>query len=266
MGRVVLQDSGRVQQVALRPVLLWKFAVSRKLVSACEPEKIEQRSTSKKLAMNQKVRQPLDVAGFNAIDEKSPAWLQIAMEQSLVTLQARTEICNMRHTDYRDGHLFVIRDKVSGDSDMAFIKIALTEQLEDIRRRSLKVDDIVSPYLVHRAPDRRRQWTEGKPHWTFVNPEYLSKAFAEARDACGLYANLKPEQRPTFHEIRGLDSRLYKAQGMSEAAIQVLMTHANPRTTAIYLDGGAPALADGDYVPVSAPLSVREILGTKGTN
>jgi hypothetical protein len=84
-------------------VLLWKFAVSRKLVSACEPQKIEQRSTSKKLAMNQKVRLPLDLAGFNAIHEKAPAWLQIAMEQSLVTLQARAEICNMRHTDYRDG-------------------------------------------------------------------------------------------------------------------------------------------------------------------
>jgi hypothetical protein len=95
----------------------------------------------------------------------------------------------MRHTDYRDGHLFVIRNKVSRDSDMGFIKIAITMQLEDIRRRSRKVDSIASPYLVHRAPDRqRREWTEGKPHWTFVNPGYLSKAFAEARDTTGLYA------------------------------------------------------------------------------
>ena len=30
-------------------VLLWKFAVSRKLAATCEPEKIESRSTSKKL-------------------------------------------------------------------------------------------------------------------------------------------------------------------------------------------------------------------------
>ena len=31
----------------------------------------------------------------------------------------------MRHADYRGGYLFVIRDKVSGDSDMAFIKTAV---------------------------------------------------------------------------------------------------------------------------------------------
>lgn len=246
-------------------VLLWKFGVSRKLTESCEPEKIEQRSTSKKLSMNRKVRQQLDVPGFNSILEKSPAWLQIAMEQSLVTLQARNEVCNMRHTDYRDGYLFVIRDKVSGDSDMAFIRIALTEQLEEIRRRSLKVDSVASPYLVHRAPARqRREWTEGKPHWTFVNPEYLSKAFAEAREASSHYAALKPAQRPTFHEIRGLGARIYAARGVAEADIQALMTHAHRRTTEIYLDRGAKALTDSDYVAVSARLTLREMLGAKG--
>jgi hypothetical protein len=86
----------------------------------------------------------------------------------------------MQHLHYSNGHLFVIRDKTSGDSEMAFIKIALTEQIEDIRRRSLRLDGIASPYLVHRAPDRsRREWTEGKPRWMYAG--YLTKAFAEAR-------------------------------------------------------------------------------------
>jgi len=36
------------------------------------------------------------------------------------------------------------------------------------------------------VPNReRREWTEGKPHWTYINPEYLSKAFAKARDLSG---------------------------------------------------------------------------------
>lgn len=242
-------------------VLLWKFAVSRKLARECEPLKIELRSTSKKLAMNRKVREPLDTKGFWAIHEKAERWLQIAMEQSLVTLQGRSEICNMRHTDYRDGHLFVIRDKVSGDSDMAFIKIALTEELEDIRRRSLKIDGIVSPFLVHRAPDnRRRDWTEGKPHWTYVNPDYISKAFAEARDQVEHFKTMMPKRRrPTFHEIRGLGSRLYLEQGIPESAIQALMTHANKRTTRIYLEGGAEALTDNDFLAVAAPLRLRDV-------
>jgi hypothetical protein len=136
------------------------------------------------------VRQQLDVAGFQAIHVKAPPWLQIAMEQSLVTLQARKEICNTRYADYRDGHLFVIRDKVSGESDMAFIKIAVTSQLEDIRRRSLG-DGVLSTFLVHRAPDRRRRnWIEGK-------------GFPEAREASGLCKDMEAAKRPTFHEIRG---------------------------------------------------------------
>jgi hypothetical protein len=144
--------------------LLWSFAVSGKLALECEPEKIEPRSTSKKLEINRKVRRQIDIDGFKAIRAMAEPWLQLAMDQSLVTLQARTEICNMRHSDYRDGYLFVIRDKTSGDSDMAFIKIAVTEQLDEIRRRSLRLDSTASPYLVHRAPERRRrQWTEGKP-------------------------------------------------------------------------------------------------------
>jgi integrase len=121
------------------------------------------------------------------------------------SLQARTEICNMQHAHYRNGHLFVIRDKTSGDSEMAFIKIALTEQIEDIRRRSLRLD-----------------------------------------------------------EIRGLGARIYRAQGIPEALIQALMTHSNKRTTQIYLERGAQALTDSDYVAVTAPLTLREMLGQKG--
>jgi hypothetical protein len=134
-------------------VLLSEYAVSKKFADSNEAEKLLERSTSKKLEINRKVRRQLDIQGFNDIHEHAPKFLQIAMEQSLVTLQARTEICNVQHAHYRNGHLFVIRDKTSGDSEMAFIKIARTEELEDIRRRSLRLDGIAFPYLIHRAPD-----------------------------------------------------------------------------------------------------------------
>jgi hypothetical protein len=128
------------------------------------------------------------------------------MEQSLVMLQAQQEICDMRHADYRDGYLLAIRDKVSGDTEMASITIRLTPELEEIRRRSLKLDDTASPYLIHRKPQKeRREWLEGRRHWTYVNPQYLSKAFELARDAAldkrgqHRYAHLTPAQRPSFH-------------------------------------------------------------------
>lgn len=245
-------------------VLLWRFAVSRKLAAANEGEKVEYRSTSKKLAANQKQRQQLDLQGFLDIHEHAPPWLQLAMDQSLVSLQARLEICNIRHTDYRDGYLFIIRDKVSGDSDMAFIRIAITPQLEELRRRSFALDSTVSPFLIHRAPARRRrEWTEGKPHWTYVNPGYLTNAFAAARDQVKRYADLPEDERPSFHEIRGLGARLYRKQGMPEADIQALMTHAHKRTTEIYLERGRAALTDDDFVAVRAPMVIRELV-TKG--
>lgn len=242
-------------------ILLWRFAESRNFASQCEPEKIEPRSTSKKLAMNRKRRGRLDAEGFKAIHALAPGWLQLAMDISLVTLQSRQEICNMRHADFRDGHLFVIRDKVSGDSDMAFIKIALTAQLEELRRSSLALDSALSPYLVHRTPARRRrEWVEGKPHWTYVNPSYLSKAFEAARDRTRRWAALAPRQRPTFHEIRSLGARVYRGAGIPEKAIQALMTHANERTTQIYLERGPGALTDADFHLVNAPLTLAELL------
>ena len=244
-------------------VLLWKFALEMKFVLQNEPECIQERSTSKKLEMNQKVRKQLDIEGFRAIHEKAPGWLQLAMELSIVTLQARSEVCNLRHTDFRAGHLFVIRDKVSGDSDMAFIKIVVTEQIDELRRRALTMDNSVSPYLVHRAPDRRRrEWIEGKPHWTWVVPDYLSKAFAEARDQVRRFEAMPPRERPTFHEIRGLGARIYRDRGVSEDAIRALMTHAHKRTTQIYLDRGAAALSDADYVEVRASLTLAEMVGS----
>jgi enterobacteria phage integrase len=154
----------------------------------------------------------------------------------------------------------VIRDKVSGESEMGFIRIAVTPQLDEIRRRSL-TDGVLSTYLVHRPPKRqRREWTETKPHWTYVNPSYLSKAFRKVREACGLYANLAPAKRPTFHEIRGLGGRIYAAQGTPEAAIQALMTHAHRPTTQIYLEKGIEGLTDADYHPVTAPGTVAQML------
>ena len=243
-------------------VLLWRYAVSQKLVPTNEAEKVERRSTSRKIAGNRKTRQQLDVAGFQAIHAAAPAWLRLAMEASLVTLQARREVCGIRHADFRDGFLFIIRDKVAGDSAMAFIKIRLTAELEDLRARARKLDDIVSPYLVHRAPARRqRRWMEGKAHWTAVNEHYLTQAFAAARDSIERYQLVPEKERPSFHEIRGLGARLYEDRGVAKPQIQALMTHSSPRTTEIYLERGAGALSDEDFRSVSAPFTVRDLLG-----
>jgi len=129
------------------------------------------------------------------------------------------------------------------------------------RRARNRAVQLVSPYLVHRAPERRRRMScEGKPHWTCIEPAYLSRTFAAVRDATGRWSSLKPEQRPTFHEIRGLGARIAEAQGVPADEIGKLMTHASTRTTAIYLEKGPNALSDADYEPVRTFISLRELL------
>jgi enterobacteria phage integrase len=243
-------------------VLLWKFAVSKKIVEVNEASKVLERSNSLVIEANRKVRKPLDMAGFKEIRSHAPPWLAISMDLALITLQGRSEVCNMRHTDFRDGHLFVIRQKTKSQSDAAFIKIKLTPDLENLRSRSLALDTTQPPFIVHRQPDRRyRELAGSKLHWTYVRPDYLTKAFLEARTAARCYEDLPTEERPTFHEIRGLGSRTCESLGMKEAEIQLLMTHADKKTTNIYLNGGAEALRDEDYVSVEAPLTLAKMLG-----
>lgn len=243
-------------------VWLYKFAVSQKIAATNEAEKVERRSVSKKIESNKKTRQQLDRVGFGEIYAQAEPWLQIAMEGSLLTLQSRKEVCNFKHTDFRDGFLFVIRDKVAADSHMAFIKIRLTPELEALRARAIKLDSIASPYLIHRKPERRqRRWMEGKPHWTYVNERYLTRAFKAARDKVERFKALPERERPTYHEIRGLGSRLYLERGRPKRDIQELMTHSSQQTTEIYLERGPAALTDADFHEVAAPFTLRELLG-----
>jgi hypothetical protein len=102
------------------------------------------------------MRRQLDQEGFRAIHAATPPWLQLTMELSLMTLQARKEVCDMRHADFRDSWLYVIRDKVAGDSSMAFITPAL-QQLSDL------VGQYSRDGLVRKEADRLFQETAVRP-------------------------------------------------------------------------------------------------------
>jgi integrase len=243
---------------------LCAFAVETKQgqVTANEAANVVQRSESKKLEINRKVRSGLDVLGFKAIHTVAEPWLKLAMEISLLTLMARNEVLALKHEHFRNGQLYVIRKKVAADSDMGCVSIASTPELETLRSRALRLDDVFSAYLIHRRPVRRKraQAPPNREDWARITGDYLTKAFLEARDACGVYTALPAEVRPTFHEIRGMGSRIAKAQGSDRGEIKDLMQHSNPRTTEIYLQGGAAALSDSDYYPVKTLFSLASIL------
>jgi enterobacteria phage integrase len=243
--------------------IIWAFAISKGLAKENEGLKLIKRSTALILELNQKERHPLAIEGFKAIRAHAEPWLQLAMDGAILTLQRRNEIISMQHADFRDGFLFVICKKTSTRTDASFIKIKMTPDLEDLRNRALTLDKVESDYLIHRAPDRRyRKAAESKAHWTSISPDYLTKSFAAARKEAGDWEHLKPGERPSFNEIRGLGARTYKdLLGVEEGGIQILMAHADPKTTELYLQGGKKALKDENYVTVEAGLTLAQMLG-----
>lgn len=75
-------------------------------------------------------------------------------------------------------------------------------------------DGIACPYVIHTRPiSMRPQHQKNKLHWAAINPEYLSMAFAKARDTAGVGADLQSGEKPAFHEIRSLGSRLLRGLG-----------------------------------------------------
>lgn len=235
---------------------IYDYAISRKYINTNEAAAVRKKSLSKKLEANKKARQRLTVDMFWSIHDKAPAWLQNAMELSLITLQARNEIINMKFDHHRDDWLYVIRQKVAGESDFGFIRIQSTKQIDDIVKRSR--DKIVSPYMIHYNPKRmRRDQLKNKKHWACITPGYLSNQFKAARDKTDLFTGWNPKEKPTFHEIRSLGARIYREQGRPKQYIQSLLTHSDQKTTQIYLDGGR--LTDEHFYKVEAGLDLRNL-------
>jgi integrase len=166
------------------------------------------------------------VAGFGglkAIREKSPFWLQNAIDLALVTAQRRTDILSMRFDGVREGFLYVVQQKTAKASDAAWIRFKVTEELQAVISRCR--DDIVSPYLIHRRPDRKKQkQAQTKDHWTQVEERYLTRAFKEAREVAGCYKGWKEEEMPGFHEVRALSLHLYQKAGKCELAADLAPT------------------------------------------
>lgn len=110
-------------------------------------------STIPKIEKKQRKRHTVE--GLKAIRKKSPRWLQNAIDLALITAQRRSDILNMKFEDARDGFLYVVQSKTEKASDAGWLKLKITEQLNQVLNRCR--DDILSPYLVHRRPERKKK-------------------------------------------------------------------------------------------------------------
>ncbi|ADV26974.1 integrase family protein [Pseudoxanthomonas suwonensis 11-1] len=179
----------------------------------------------------QRARLTLDT--YRAIHAQAPGWLRNAMDLSLLTLLRREDVATLRFADVHDDALWVVPQKTEGSTAVR-LRIKMGADLAALVARCR--DAVVSPYLVHRLPEKakpRGKGAAGRVHHTQVMPEQITRAFAEARDAAGIGG----ESPPTFHEIRSLGGALLREQGWSLQQVQALMGHASEAMTSVYLEG-----------------------------
>jgi integrase len=247
---------------------LYRYALVQHIIAVDEAAKVPRRSGSLVIEANQKDRHELEVEWFLAIRDKAPPWLALAMDISLVTLQSAHEVLNLEHSDFRNGYVYIIREKVSHLSDAAFLAIKETGELREFKSRALLLDGVLSPFLVHRAGKNRSrdhdEIDDPNWHWSKVSVNYMGRAFKKALHAAQVCQHLEPEQEPTFHEIRGLGSRVCAEKlGMEKHSISILMAHADESTTDLYLKGGRKkkAVRDSAYTVVQAPWTLAQMTG-----
>ena len=178
-------------------------------------------------------RERLTLEAYKAIHAQAPAWLQNAMDLSLITLLRFEDVAMARFADVRDGKLYVIPQKTE-DTTLVKLRIDVTEPLAALVARCR--DKVVSPYVVHRLPERPQpteRRAKARQQHTQVLPVDITRAFATARDAAGIDS----DSPPTFHEIRSLGGALLRDAGWTKAQVQELMGHASEAMTQHYLEG-----------------------------
>ncbi|EGQ62984.1 phage integrase Arm DNA-binding domain-containing protein [Acidithiobacillus ferriphilus] len=203
-------------------------------------------------------RRPLTLEDFQQIHHAANKWFRNALDLALHTLQRREDIVQFRFDslEERDGRTYLpVRQlKTDHTSDMGRLLLPVGPALDTVIARCR--DDILSPYLVHKAPARRRrEYLDKKEHWTAVTPEMLTREFTRLRDQTQVSARLTPEQRPTFHEIRALGAELYRQAGWANEAIQRLLGHSTEKMTKHYLDKHMEAWVVTDTVGLPSMVS-----------
>lgn len=228
---------------------LYRWAISSGLVEVNEAE-LALAPTTKALKRRRERHTP---EGYDAIYEAADDWLKIAMDLAVVSLQDRSTLCRAKRTDVtftRDsnggvlGRWTLTRSKTGAN---LAIRIRPKTQLEKAVRRALAFP-VAGSFLIRRNPERKSRQLE---EFTQVTPDRLSKAFAAARDASGAYAELAPELRPAFRDLRAYGAWLYGQAGYPVQYVQALMAHGSEVTTRAYQEGHDQVV---NYVDVEAEL------------
>lgn len=158
----------------------------------------------------------------------APVWLRNAMAVAVVAGQRREDISLAKVKDFRDGHWWVEQGKTGSRIQIPFaLRLdAFGMSLGDVYQQC-RSTGVLSQYLIHQT----RPYGNS-PRGAQIWKDTISRTFTAVLAKLG--ADWGEKTPPTFHEIRSLSERLYKAQGGVDT--QVLMGHKDPRSTALYDD------------------------------
>ncbi|WP_110915319.1 phage integrase Arm DNA-binding domain-containing protein [Enterobacter roggenkampii] len=226
-----------------------KVSFLKKLFSYAVDESLmfDNPATRKKMRRTEeKKRQRLSLDHFMTMRRAAAPWLRTAMDLALQTTHARLEVSRIRYSIREPkngicgcvwlkqpesgiyGTLYIHRQKVQ-KREASHVAIPIGDELKRIIDDSR--DNVASPYVVHRIPERQVKRSKEVSHPTQVAPDYLSRSFSALRDSLGLCNHLKMDERPTFHEIRALAAYLFDKQGIDP---QGRMAHSDSKSTKIY--------------------------------
>lgn len=162
---------------------------------------------------------------------------------ALVSAQRRADLCAVRFSDVRGGHLHIVQQKTGRhiriplDLRMDALNASLGDVIEECRDAAAG-----SPYML---PMR-----SGAPS----QPHRLTWLFSQCRKKTSISAGVG-QTLPTLHEVRSLAERLYRFQGVDT---QTLLGHKFPRTTNLYNDDRGSSAGEWKTVRLKMP-APREI-------
>lgn len=197
--------------------------------------------------------------GRKAIYEAAPAWLQVAMDAALYTLQRRADLVSLRighQIDLKNKTITVLQKKTQNYDRPVHIQIAMGEELYNAVTRSRLELGINSDYLIkcrQRSPQARHK-QRSDPF--SVSPDYLTKAYSSVRDKIGVYDHIEDaKMRPGLHSERALGIWLYTKAGYPDEYIQALSGHATADMMRSYAAGHEKA----QPVVVQAGLDMSQV-------
>jgi integrase len=185
-------------------------------------------------------------------DELNYDFVQIAMGIALVTTMRRGDICdltwesniagsllrkqiNKSHAQLSENYEFTggkaAPANLSWNMDQHHLLRKLINRGRELAMKNSRCTHVLSHKFEKRYKSGLRQ------HHYQILPDYLTRAFAEVRDATGLYEGIPTAARPGLHEVRALSSDLYRRAGYTTADIQQLMAHTEEKITEGYLAG-----------------------------